>query len=364
MVLHVCHLINSLGRGGAEKVIKQIAHNSPPDIKNTVCYLGGPDTMADEIRTNETEVYPLEGHFHYDPFALYRLLNLIRKKDFDILHSHLPVSIWIGRLIGKLSGVKIVSTHHSVPQNYQAFSRTMERLTRPLDHRTISVSREVGRHVSPGSKNQITIHNGIDVCEFANDVEKSKNDLTELPPLNDSEVFLNVGRYTHVKRQIDLIKAMDRITDTYPKAHLIIVGWGELEDELRGYAEERDLSSHVTVTGPTSKIEKYYSISDVFALSSELEGFGIVLLEAMAAKLPTVATDLPSIREIVRPGKTGELVSVGDSEELAKGMIRCYENRDLYGSCGFQHARSSFDINDKVNDYCAQYRELTGKNNS
>jgi glycosyltransferase involved in cell wall biosynthesis len=274
----------------------------------------------------------------------------------------------LGRVFGRLGGIeRVVSTQHSAPNNYHLITRTLERVTRPLDSRTIAVSKAVERlftgdaqeYEPDQARRWCTIHNGIDTEKFGTAVQAAEAaDIRSDMDLGDGPVFLNVGRYTPQKSQHTLIEAMTQVVRELPDARLLVVGWGELECDLRKAVRRRGLGEHVNVTGRVASIHPCYKLADVFALSSVRESFGIVLLEAMAAGLPVVATDVQGIPEVVEDGTTGSLVPPDDPDQLADAMIRAATTDEGYGANGYERAATVFDIRETVSSHIELYREI------
>src|SRR5699024_6448176 len=106
--------------------------------------------------------------------------------------------------------------------------------------------------------------------------------------------------------------------------------------------------------------EPYFAAADAFVFPSERESFGIVLLEAMAAKLPIVATDIPGPREVVVDGENGLLVPPGATEELVKAMVefQSESRRREFGQRGYNHVLNDFNIEQTVSSYLELYEEL------
>jgi len=132
--------------------------------------------------------------------------------------------------------------------------------------------------------------------------------------------ILSVGRLKPQKNHKLLIKAFERLRDTR-EARLIILGTGELETELREYIEAHGLTGEVVLAGHVSDMTAWYESADLFVLSSDYEGFGNVIVEALACGLPVVSTDCKSgPAEILENGRYGRLVPVGDVDALTRAM--------------------------------------------
>lgn len=362
MALKICHLINTLSPAGAEGVVRDLVrYNDRDDISFTVCQLGGSTALASDIESAGTPVINFDAYSFYSPLLVARIVRYLAQTDFDILHAHLPNSHIVGRIAGTIAGIEgIVCTHHSVKSNYRTVSRINEYLTRPLGDVTVTVSDGVKTSFGKQDSDWRTIHNGINVDTFRKRVNEA--DIGSISDEFNSAnlLFLNVSRYRDVKRQIDLIIAMEQVLKTIPCAHLVLVGWGPQESRLREAVSTRGLDEAVTITGRALSIEPYYAAADAFVLSSEQEGFGIVLLEAMAAGLAVVATDIPGVREVVADGTTGFLVPPRDPDALADALLRLREPtvRDEMGAAGYRRARKQFSIEQTVEAHCSLYYDL------
>ncbi len=144
----------------------------------------------------------------------------------------------------------------------------------------------------------------------------------ELDALGSGPVIVTAGRLTRVKDQSTLLRAFAQLVATRP-ARLVIFGEGPLLEPLRSEARALGVADRVLFPGYVNDPAACYAVADLFALSSTSEGFGNVLIEAMAAGVPVVSTDAPyGPREILENGRLGPLVPVGDAAALADAMAR------------------------------------------
>lgn len=372
--IHVCHLLDGLQRGGAEKQVLDISrHTDERNVRYTVCHLGGGDALTREFEQHGIRVISFDSRIKPDPYAMLGLFRFLRRSDIDVLHTHLPYAQMCGRVLARVGGIEaVISTMHNVRENIPRHGLIGERATRPLDSVTVAVSRGVEHsyiesiHAYPEIGNGwSTIHNGIEVEVFNDRVEAADADALRAKwNLDENDpVFLNVGRYTPPKSQLDLIRAMEAVVEDLPRAQLLVVGHGELEGELRDEVSTRGLEGHIVVTGEVPSIAEYYALADAFVLSSKREGLPIVLLEAMAAELPVVATDIPGVREAVNDGETGLLVPPGAPNDLADAAVRMRSAnvRSDFGRNGLQLASNRFSIDQTVSDYVSLYRRLVAE---
>jgi glycosyltransferase involved in cell wall biosynthesis len=176
----------------------------------------------------------------------------------------------------------------------------------------------------------------------------------------------NVARLSPWKNQECLIQAMHRVVARKPNARLVVVGWGELEQELKSQAERLQLQDHVVFLGhkPAGEVYDILAAIDVFALSSRCEGFSLTILEAMVAGKPVVATDIAGVREAVVDGETGLLVPYGDPHALAEALLSLLSDRErsrAMGAAGRKRVEMLFSARTMGQTYERLYEGLIGK---
>jgi glycosyltransferase involved in cell wall biosynthesis len=173
----------------------------------------------------------------------------------------------------------------------------------------------------------VTIHNPVDIAR----IQKLSQEQVDDPWLRDRDkpVVLWVGRIAAVKGLENLIGAFGRVLREID-ARLIIVGEGSEESTIRDLTRQKGLEEHVRFAGFQSNPYRYMSRSSVFAFPSLSEGFGMVLVEAMACGLPVVSTDcVAGPNEILQNGRCGILVPVGDEGALAKAIVTMLTNAEI-----------------------------------
>lgn len=176
----------------------------------------------------------------------------------------------------------------------------------------------------PKEKTQV-IFNGIDIQSIDRFSEKK----TEHPWINKNfNLVVSVGRLSEPKGHPDLIEAL-AIANKKKSIHLLIIGQGGEEENLRRLAVEKGIENRVDFLGFAHNPYKYMAKADLFILSSLWEGFPNVVLEAMACRIPVLSTDAPfGPSEIIEDGVNGYLVPVADPARLAEKIIDLIENKD------------------------------------
>jgi glycosyltransferase involved in cell wall biosynthesis len=173
------------------------------------------------------------------------------------------------------------------------------------------------------------IYNGIDLDE---------HDSRSFAPIytkQDGEIVIgNAGRLTEEKGQAFLIELASELKNRKVNFRILIAGKGQLETRLKRLAQKSEVHDKIEFLGFIQNIRDFYSSLDVYALTSIWEGFGYVLIEAMADMIPVIAFDIGSSREIVKEGETGYIVGFKDVKGLADRIEQFYLDRKLMKSMG------------------------------
>jgi len=330
----VFHLA-SLRGGGAERVFVLMANEMAArghDVTLLAWNAGGPNAalLAEKVRLIDLGL-PLRGEGYGKPTTLRGLLQtarLLRRLAPDAVFSA-PEFV---NLLAALALVVARSRARFFPTFHAATSLVAGRLgariavwlsllvaTRAT--KAVAVSAGVGRELEargfPASKIAV-IHNPL-----PQEAPRQRRDPAwrrDLEAMGDGPVVVTAGRLVPVKDHRTLLRAFALLQASRP-ARLVIFGEGPLEGELHACAQEMGIGDRVLFAGYTDDLHAGYAVADLFALSSTSEGFGNVLVEAMAAGVPVVSCDAPhGPREILDDGRYGKLVPVGDAPALAAAM--------------------------------------------
>ena len=243
----------------------------------------------------------------------------------DIVHTHGGRANLYGRLAARLAGVPLVITtvHSHTDLDYTSLWQNLwfsivDRTTWGLADGLIAVSFELQRALLRRGLRHTkvrVVHNGIeDVPPKHLALHKEFN----LPV--EAVVICAVGRFVPVKRFDLLLAAMRKVVETNPNVLLLLVGDGPLEQQLRDTSVQIGLGAHVKFAGYRRDARSIMESSAVFVMSSEMEGLPIVLLEALAGKVPIVATSVGGIPEVITTGENGLLVAPHDARALAEAI--------------------------------------------
>jgi len=282
-----------------------------------------------------------------DILALYELLRIIRKVKPDIVHTHTSKAGILGRLAAKIANVRyIIHTPHG-HVFYGHFGPLLsrifiwiEKLFSFFTDRMITLTEGeqkdyIERSLCPPEK-LIRIHSGVDVEKFkqepVNPVEKRRS--LGLPRTGSVVGF--VGWLLPIKGPLHLLRAMEHVWQDHDDTILVFIGKGELLVDLKAEALQISANGRVHFLGWRSDIHEIMPIFDIFVLPSLNEGMWRVLVEAMAAGKPIVASNVGGIPDLVQHGVNGLLVPPGDEEALGAGIKQLIPNPEKTESMGRQ----------------------------
>lgn len=304
--------------------------------------------------------------------AFISLYTLMVKGGFDVVHCHTSKGGFLGRVAARLANARVIiySPHGDIFEGYFGKTKTfaftaLERFAARFTDKIITLTKN-GIHpylkAGIGKESQYDfIYNGVDVASL----EKKKCDKIqkrrELGIDAGSFVVVTAGRLVPVKGQAYLISALGEIVKEAPNVLLVILGDGELRSSLEEQARALKREDRVLFLGMRNDVPEIVSCSDVFALPSINEGFGVALLEAMAVKCPIVATDVGGVPEVILDGVTGILVPPKDPAQLAKGILKLIKDPQLsarLAESGYQRLKTLFDIQNTVSKMELLYSDL------
>src|SRR6266498_5434544 len=332
---HVYHLSRALvERGTSVRVITCDFPNAPSEeIIDGVSV-----SRVDSGRVPESNF--LLWIYHLNSQMISKTIELFETERFDLIHAHDWV---VGRAAVELKnrlGLPLISTIHateigrggSLDGEYRRKVREIERLLVEQSDGIICCSNYMLDHIqhelSAANAKIHVIPNGVEVDRFKNN---GGPQLFSAEVSEDRKIILYVGRIVREKGIFTLLEALDELRTRGKDVSLVFVGEGPLKEDLAKEVLRRRLSDRVKITGfvDQEKLVSLYNSCDAFVLPSHYEPFGMVVLEAMASRVPVVVSDVGGLSEIVEDGVTGVKVPASDSRALAEGILRVLEGREL-----------------------------------
>jgi len=286
------------------------------------------------------------------------VIRSVRAEQPDLVHTHLVHADVYGSIAAAVARTPFVSTRHNDDRYLLGPFRYVDRAFARGAARIVAISDAVRAFLERAGHDPAkltTIHYGLDELPVA----PSSPTPEEAGIPAGAPLALAVGRLIEQKDHATLLRAFARAREQQPDARLAILGGGPLEAETRALTESLGLAGAVTLPGRT-EIRDWLARADVFVHTSRWEGFGIVLLEAMLAGLPVVATRVSAVPEVVADGETGALVEAGDVEGVARELARVLVDPELsrrLGEAGRERARREFSVARMAERTIAVYRE-------
>jgi glycosyltransferase involved in cell wall biosynthesis len=368
-VIRVLHIVTTLDVGGAEgQLLEVLSRLDRTRFDLSLAWLKGGGELAPAFERSGIVTRCLGMRRTLDPAVFRTALHLVRRTRPHVVHTHLMKADLVGALAARLAGVPVLlSTKHNEDRHLHVPPVALAALgVACLSDRVVVISDAVRRHLARTTRlpdrRMTRIHYGYPAPANGPDREAARRALRlELDLADDCPVVATVGRLVPQKGIFDLVKAAALLRDAEPMARYVVVGRGPLRRSLAARIEELGLDGIVRLVGFRRDVGRVLAGADLMALPSHWEGFGVVLMEAMAAGTPIVATRVGAIPEVVRDGETGTLVAPRDPSGLATAILRALRNPEQsreMGRAGRRRLETEFRIERAVKDHEALYAEL------
>lgn len=366
--MNIAHLVETLEVGGLERVVLSLAKRQLTlghSVSIACLYREG--ALAHEARSMGIEVLDCGKAHGLDLQAVRKLRAALRSWRTEVLHTHNLVAHYYGvwAAIG-LPVRRVINTRHGM--GLWAASRLGERLYKLAMLRTdygVAVC-EVARRrfISTGAfpeRKALTVPNGIDLATIRARSNADRQTLLQSLHIDPSCFVLGtVGRLNDAKDQKTLLRAMRQLKEQQVRVALVVAGDGELRGALEAQREQLELADTVVFLGQRSDVPQILAGLDAFILSSKTEGYSLALVEAAAAGLPIIATDVGGNKEIVSDGVNGLLVPAGDPQALAQAvrfLVADPERSARMGATGRAWALSNGSLEAMCDEYFRIYAQ-------
>ena len=290
--------------------------------------------------------------------GLWRLWSLLRRERFDVVETFTHDSNILGLPLAWLARVPVrLATHRGKIQAFPKWRQVLHNMliNFGIAHTLIAVSEQTRQQaIDEGVwENRITaIPNAVKALDTSS---ANRVAIRSELGLNESDIFLlSIGRLTYQKGHEFLIQAMSKVVRHFPNAKTGICGDGPLRSQLEEQIKEADLSKQVFLLGAWEDVAPLLASADIFILPSRWEGLSRALMEAMAAGLPVIATQVDGIKDLITDGVNGLLVPSEDAEALGNSILQLIEDTEMrkrMGAAGQAHVLK----NHSVDEMCLKY---------
>ena len=369
--MQITHVITTINRGGAENHLASLVFEQiKQGLQVAVVYLKGDGYWANSLREQGVRVESLDLKYYGHISPLKRLTCFINQLKPDVIHAHMPPAELYARLAILLSTTKasFIISKHNDEAFYKGIGQVqLGRWVAKPAHTIIAISDSVNKYMQDNlgvSKSKIkTIYYGIDLAPYEKVSESETIKIrSEWGVVSDTLLIGTVARLVPQKALHILIAAYAKYkTKATKKSRLVIVGRGPLEDTLKKLAKDLGVDDDIVWAGFREDIPQVMKSFDVFALTSSYEGFGLVLLEAMASSKAVIASNVSAIPEIVKDN-TGILCAPTSIKDFSNAFSKL-ESTELcsrYGVEGYKRVKNAYTLERMAEDTLLVYNASLG----
>ena len=396
--IKVLHLIKSLGRGGAEKLIPETAsvHDQNRFEFHCLYFYHQQENIVDELERAGIQVHLIPSGNLGLFFQVKKVSSFIKENNFDLIHAHLPWAGILARFVGLNLPIPIVYTEHNTWDRYNKVSYWGNRLTFKKQDLAIAVSNEVALSMQlnsiwdpykRGGRLKIrVVQNGVNTevfkkretrserlearsekgeirserrearsenedvrsesrVEIRDSREEKREKVVEVDSLlikermgipSSPKIIGKVAVFRSQKRLWLWVEVAIRILKKHPTTHFLLVGDGDWRERIEKQIKDSGFEKNFHLVGVQKEVIPYLNLMDIYLSSSEFEGLPIAMLEAMACEIPVVSTRAGGIGEVIQHGKQGFLCHVDEWEHLEDYSIQLLEDEELLAKMGIE----------------------------
>jgi glycosyltransferase involved in cell wall biosynthesis len=365
----VLHLISSSGFLGAENVVLELSKEmTKAGFWVTIGILENKNNLHMELAERaraegiEVQIFPCKGRF--DTKTISSIRSFINSEQPNIMHSHgYKSNFYAWRALSGLNIPWIVTNHGKRFGMKLSIYNWLNIFFMGRADKVIAVSKDIAdemmKKAIPSAK-ILVIDNGIDLQKFEH--KTSNNDLRKSLGLNGNHKFIGtVASLTEEKGHVYLIEGARQVIDKYAECCFLIVGEGNQRHFLEEKISAFGLKGKMIFTGSRKDVPQILPMLDAFILPSLKEGLPMALLEAMAVKVPVIATKVGAIPNVIEDGINGILIPPKNSDAIADAINRMLSNRysaKEMANRGFEKVRDHYSADIMARKYLAIYKDL------
>jgi glycosyltransferase involved in cell wall biosynthesis len=363
----VCQVLHGLRTGGAEVLAARLARQLQHSYRFVFVCLDELGNLGEELRAEGFTVATLGRRAGIDLRCALLLARFVRRQRVDLLHPHQYTPFFYSLMARALSRrVPVLFTEHGRHfPDYRRVKRVIANrlLLGPRD-RVVGVGQAVREAVIrnegiPADRVEY-VYNGIDLRPYAHRAERHEV-RRELGVGLQDLVMIQVARLDYLKDHATAIRMLQRVASRRPDARLVLVGEGPERAKIEQEVYQRGVSERVHFLGLRADVPRLLRAADVLVLTSISEGIPLTLIEAGAAGLPVVSTDVGGVGEVIERDVTGLLAPARNDASLAQHILRLADDSALrrrMGEAGLRRVRECFSEEQMHAGYLRLYQEM------
>lgn len=381
----ILHLLNSFIYGGTERQVTELLKRI--DLGRYDLHLGVlkyQGTLYEQLAERFPVVpeYRLTSFYDANAFRQYRRVRdrLVRER-IDLIHAHDFYSGILGLVAGRLTGVRVIVSQRHLKLSDRRLHEWGQRLINWAGDRVMVNSEAIRDQILATSKvppeKIVVIRNGLITSEdeaggigrngssAPNAAAAREEILGELRLGSEAKLVGMVGRLEYIKGHRYFVEAAATVSRKYPNAHFLLVGDGQLQDEIERQAAGLGIADRLHLLGYRRDASRIVSAFDLSVLTSLHEGMPNTVLEAMAAGVPVIGTAVGGTKELIVDGETGYLVPPADPEALARRISWALDHeqeRAIFAARARQEALTKFGMSRMVAEVEQLYDEMVSDN--
>jgi sugar transferase (PEP-CTERM/EpsH1 system associated) len=334
-------VLHSLHVGGAEVLAARLARQLQSSFRFVFVCLDEQGTLGDELSKEQFAVRVLGRRPGFDARCTWQLQQILKQERVDLVHAHQYTPFFyslIARVLCRKPAILFTEHGRTFPDFRRPKRVLVNRLLLERRDRVVAVGKSVREALLRFEgipKERVTvIYNGMNTAAYAPGVHDRNAVRAELGVGAEDLVILQVARLDPIKDHATALRTLEHVVWHHKHARLVLVGEGPELGNIQNLIRERGLETSVRVLGLRKDIPRLMRAADIFLLTSLSEGIPLTLIEAMAAGLPIVATQVGGVPELVEEGITGLLAPVADDAYLADCILRLARNPQLCEQMG------------------------------
>ncbi len=330
-MLKVLYLRSSFDPGGTESLLLNLYNYQQNKIQFHYVFLKD-GSLINQLNSESNKYYKVSRKNKIDFVVLQKILRIIRAENIDVVHTHQMLELFYAVLLKiRYPKLKIFHTIHGYFEEKNKWAPLLEKLLIRFTAKTFTVSHAT-RNILQKKRYPIkrieVLYNAVNLPPKANEFEMHdfKNRINYKP---GDFIACMIGNFVWWKDQITIVEAYNLIKNDFSDLKIIFIGKeSELSKKCKELLDKNDINKRVFFFGSLENAGKYLPVFDLFIMSTLMDTFGIVVIEALMQKVPVIASDIEVMKELSHNGKYFYLFENQDSNSLAQAIIIHFQRKN------------------------------------